>query len=547
MLRRLSIRHYALIESIEWDCESGWTVLTGETGSGKSILLGALGLILGDRADGTAPFQQEKCIVEAEFSLSPAAREMIGDWDDGGDCIIRRTIAPGGRSRAFINDEPVKLNLLKSLAPLLVDLHGQQDGQRLHGSEGLLNAIDRFDAEAGVMAVEWQSRYAAWHAACKRLRDLSGMTGMPQADEDYLRFQLEELADVDFHDPNLRDLDARLDRLAHAKDIQHALGVAADIIQGTEGDVLSRLRSAEQALEKVSPLFQGAAALAERIRSCRIELEDAAAEAENAAEGIDMDPAAMAAAEADRNRINRLLDKHRAADLDELEERHAAMASQLEEARQQMQERAVLEKEIEALRTALDDTGTRLQAARSKGADALSKAILEHLVHLKMPAAQLAFQWSPIETPEASGPSRVSMAFSANPGVPMQPLTKVASGGERSRVMLALKAALNQHLEVPTLILDEIDAGVSGDVAARMADLIASISRTTQVITISHLPQVAGKADHHFKVLKEEREGRAITRMQPLSDSGRIEELATMLSGEEVGDAARAQARSLLT
>lgn len=547
MLKRLSIRNYALIEAIDWDCRDGWTVLTGETGSGKSILLGALGLVLGDRADGAGPFRQEKCIVEAEFTPNPAARSMLGEWDDGGDCIIRRSIAPGGRSRAYINDEPVKLHMLKALAPLLVDLHGQQDGQRLHASDGLLHAIDSFSSEAGALAEEWRKQHGVWSEADRAWKQLESMDRLPEADADYLRFQLEELDSVDFSDPRLRDIDRHLEQLTRAQDIHSALENVSAVLTGDNSDMISQLRRLEQTLDGVAQLNPDAAQLLQRIRSCRIELDDAATEAQSSAESVDLDPRALAEAETERNRINRLLDKHRASDLDALEEREAAMRNQLEEAHGRTARLAELKDQADLCHRELERIGSLLQAAREQSANGLATAILGHLKHLKLPSAQIAFAWSPAPVPEAAGPARVSMAFSANPGQPMQPLTKVASGGERSRVMLALKAALTAHLEVPTLILDEIDAGVSGDVAARMADLIATIAKGAQVITISHLPQVAGKADHHFKVFKEERDGHAHTGMTLLDDDGRIEELASMLSGEEVGDSARAQARALMS
>lgn len=546
MLHRLSIRNYALIEHIEWRCDGGWTVLTGETGSGKSILLGALGLILGDRAEGMASLQSEKCIVEAEFTPSLAAQNVLGALHEADNCIVRRSIAPGGRSRAYVNDEPVKLQFLKTLAPLLVDLHGQQDGQRLHASDGLLHAIDGFSPEAQSLAAQWRQHHAAWSAIRKELQALNHHDGLPDADADYIRFQLEELDAVDFADPALRDLDARLDSLAHAQDIRQALESTSSALQGDGQDLIGRLRSVEQMLEKITTVHGGAGTLLERIRSCRIELDDAAQDAEQQAESIDLDPAALSKAEADKDRINRLFDKHRVADLDGLHERLEAMRMQLQDAQNRDQRLADLHTAAQAARQTLDETGSLLHRCREKGGAALSSAIEQHLKHLKLSAAKVGFEWTASATPEAAGPYRVSMSFAANPGQPLQPLTKVASGGERSRVMLSLKAALTAHLEVPTLILDEIDAGVSGDVAARMADLIASISKAAQVITISHLPQVAGKADHHFRVFKETREGRAHTALVPLDEEARVEELAAMLSGETIGDAARAQARSLM-
>ena len=546
MLRRISIRNYALIDHIEWQCEDGWTVLTGETGSGKSILLGALGLILGDRAEGMTSLQPKKCIVEAEFVPSPAAQQVLGALHEDDSCIIRRSIAPGGRSRAYVNDEPVKLQFLKTLAPLLVDLHGQQDGQRLHASDGLLHAIDGFSSEAQSLGQQWRTQHATWAIAQRELDVLTGQGGLPDADVDYIRFQLEELDAIDFEDPALRNLDARLDSLAHAQDIRYALESASSALQGDGQDLISRLRSVEQLLEKITPVHAEAVALLERIRSCRIELDDAAQEAEQQADSIDLDPAALSKAEADKDRINRLLDKHRVADLDGLSDRLDAMRTQLQDAQNRDQRLAELRTAVQNARLNLDEIGVKLHHSRKEAGTALASAIETHLQHLKLTAAKVDFEWTSSTTPEAAGPYRVSMSFAANPGQPLQPLTKVASGGERSRVMLSLKAALTAHLEVPTLILDEIDAGVSGDVAARMADLIASISKAAQVITISHLPQVAGKADHHFRVFKETHEGSARTALVHLDTEARVEELAAMLSGDTIGDAARAQARSLM-
>ena len=329
MLLRLSIRHYALIDHIEWECSKGWTVLTGETGSGKSILLGALGLVLGDRAEGMPSIQQEKCIVEAEFRPSATVRTMLGTLDEGGDCIIRRSIAPGGRSRAYINDEPVKLQFLKTLAPMLVDLHGQQDGQRLHASEGLLHAVDSFSPEALEAAALWRERFDGWTSTHTALELLRSQGALPEADVDYLRFQIEELEQIDFSDDRLRNLDALMDALGHAQEIRQSLETVQHQLQEDDRSLVGELRRIEHLLERVASVHPASAALLERIRSCRIELDDAGAEAGAEAESVDLDPAALSKAEADRDRINRLLDKHRVGDLDALASRLTAMQEQL--------------------------------------------------------------------------------------------------------------------------------------------------------------------------------------------------------------------------
>jgi len=544
MLRRLSIRHFALIDHIEWTVADGWTVLTGETGSGKSILLGALGLVLGDRAEGIE-IREDKCIVEAEFNLTPGARALLGGLDEGGTCILRRSITPSGRSRAYVNDEPVKLQFLKSLAPLLVDLHGQQDGQRLQSAAGLLHAVDALSPETTATAAEWRTAHGLWSNAVRERDALEAAGHLPDADADYLRYQLEELHQVDFEDAGLRDIDQRLDALSHAREIQEALGHVHAVLQD-EGGAIDRLHDAERALDGVAAVHTGAADLLERVRSTRIELDDAAREAERQGEGVDLDPAALARAEADRDRLQRLFDKHRADTLEALQARMADMEEHLSSAEKRDRRLTECNAQIDTLRQKLDGIGKRLHAHRAASGASLCDALQEHLAHLKMPAARLHFDWAHSPSPEAAGPCRPTLLFTANSGLAPQPMTKVASGGERSRVMLALKAALSEHLEVPTLILDEIDAGVSGDVAARMADLMAGISTRAQVITISHLPQVAGRADHHFKVSKADEGSRTVTRLEALDAEGRIEELAAMLSGSEVGEAARAQARSLM-
>lgn len=544
MLSKLSIQNYALIDHIEWDVVEGWTVLTGETGSGKSILLGALGLVLGDRAEGIE-MRGEKCIVEAVFQPSPAAITALGSLHEGGPCILRRSIAKNGRSRAYVNDEPVKLQFLKSLAPLLVDLHGQQGGQRLHSHEGLLHAIDAFSTDAQALAQTWRQSHGHWAQAIREQRSIEAEGSLPNADSDYLQYQIKELEELDFDDPGLENLDSRLNALSHAQEIQSSLNATHGLLQGDSG-ALDRLHDAERSMEGIADLHKASSALLERLRSCRIEIDDLARECESQAEGVELDPAALSKAEADRDRLHRLYDKHRVSSLTELKSAMDNMEQKLSQAHRRDQRLDECHAEVQQHREALDSIGGDLHAARALAADAMCSALQVHLQHLKMPAAQLHFEWSSPAEPESTGPARPLLMFTANSGMSPQPLSKVASGGERSRVMLALKAALSSHLEVPTLILDEIDAGVSGDVAARMADLISSVSERAQVITISHLPQVAGRADHHFKVLKMEQGDRTVTQLRGLDADGRVEELAAMLSGSEIGESARAQARSLM-
>ena len=285
MLRRLVIRNYALIDYIEWDVDREWTVLTGETGSGKSILLGALGLVLGARAE-SVDTREGKCIVEAEFIPSEAAKGVLGALDEGDTCILRRSIAPGGRSRAYVNDEPVKLHFLKELAPLLVDLHGQQDGQRLLTRDGLLDAVDAFSPEAQKEAARWKTAHAAWSDAIREHDVLLAEGQLPDADADYLAYQIEELSGIDFDDEGLRNLPTQLETLANAREIQAGLQQAHAVLSA-DGGALDRLHDAERALESMASVHPDSQALLDRLRSTRIELDDLAREAESQAEGID--------------------------------------------------------------------------------------------------------------------------------------------------------------------------------------------------------------------------------------------------------------------
>ncbi len=544
MLRRLVIRNYALIQHIDWDVETGWTVLTGETGSGKSILLGALGLILGDRAEGVDT-RTEKCIVEAEFDVTESVRNKLGTLDEGKACILRRSIAPGGRSRAYVNDEPVKLQFLRELAPLLIDLHGQQDGQRLLTKDGLLDAIDAFSAEAQLESKLWKEAHSSWSHALKQRDALEAKGHLPDADGDYLAYQIQELNAINFEDKELQDLPTRLSTLANARGIQENLHRTHQLLSSENGAV-DQLQDAERTLEPTASVHPQSQVLLERLRSVRIELDDLAQEAESEAEGIELDPQALAKAEADQDRINRLLDKHRVASLEGLSDTLATMEERLDTARNREQKRAEWNREIESRQKALEDIGQRLHKARALAADTMCHSLAGHLGHLKMPDALLNVEWEASERPEPSGPSKPILMFTANAGLSAQPMGKVASGGEKSRVMLALKAALSNQLDVPTLILDEIDAGVSGDVAARMADLMTEIASRSQIITISHLPQVAGRANRHMKVSKSTEGERVVTSLVSLDKKGRVEELAAMLSGSEIGEAARQQARSLM-
>ncbi len=556
MLRRLTIENFALIERADICWAVGWTALTGETGAGKSIVLDALGLVLGARADASILRDADKkCIVEAQFNLAPAAAQfaLSHDLDTADGCVtIRRVIASGGRSRAFVGDEPVKLNLLRVLGALLVDFHGQDDGHRLFAADGRLHAID---AEGGAKLAGLLKKYSEAFEALRLLQAeraacLAPSTEGSSGDLDYLQFQRDELDQAGLEGLDWSGLEAELSTLEHAEEIQLALGAGLGALREGDGDgagadALTRIQQAIASLghaEKASPACR---AIGERLRSVRIELEDVVGEIEQTAENVVVNPSKLERLSATRDTAMRLMAKHSATDPGELLERKAELSARLESAQHRLKRLAALDGEIAEAVELTEHRGLLLHERRSEAARALARKTVEMLKGLKMPAVELNWDWRQLEAPAAHGLYGHNLMFSANPGHQAQPIEKVASGGERSRLLLAIRAVLAQHAEVPTLILDEIDTGVSGEVADRMARLMASIAENTQVITITHLPQVAACAPHQQRISKHTDGGRARTQVEALDELQRVEELAGMLSGSEITDDARAQARQL--
>jgi len=559
MLGRLTIENYALIKRADINWTQGWTALTGETGAGKSIVLDALGLVLGARADASVLRDpQKKCIVEAQFTLGEAALKFVAghDLDCDLDCdkgqateqlTVRRVIAPGGRSRAFVGDEPVRLEVLRELAPLLIDFHGQDDGHRLFKSAGRLHAID---AEGGreVAAAKnaYESAFGTWTAlVAEQNRRLAAGAS---ADLDYLQFQSDELLDAELESLDWAGLEMELSELEHAEDIQRALQSAASALEGDGGELSGAIADIQRALGAVAEVVKASPAcgpIHDRLRSVRIELEDLLAECGSAAENIVADPRKMEQLGAQRDLIMRLMTKHRAGDPAALQVRHVELKGQLEEARHRTERLAEIDGEIQAALEETTRSGETLHTLRSAASMALAEKTTAQLGALKMPAVQLYWTWSRRSEPAAQGLYSHDLLFSANPGHPAQAIEKVASGGERSRLLLAMRAVLAANAEVPTLILDEIDTGVSGDVADRMARLMADIAQNTQVIVITHLPQVAARAEHQQRISKSTGDGTALTHIEELDEEARIEELAAMLSGSEITEDARSQARQL--
>jgi DNA repair protein RecN (Recombination protein N) len=559
MLEILQIRNYALIEALDVTWAEGLTAMTGETGSGKSIVLGALGLVLGGRSDAQQVREGEaKCSVEAVFQgLHTAVRTWLREmnFDDlsmtGGKLRIRREILAGGRSRAFIQDSPAKVGDLAALAPFLVDLHGQDETRALMERETRLALLDAAGSHTATTR-EYQDRFADWQAARKELAAIEKRLGGPQADGDYLDFQIRELDALKLDQLDSAALEAERDLLENASAIRFSLLAASDLLDGDShadsANILDSLKRAEAYLGEAAEHLPVAREWSERMGSVRIELMDLASDIARSADGIEEDPGRLAQLNTQLDHLNRALVRHQAADVADLKQKYDALCAERLDAETLEEQRTESLERVEKLQVEVASLGEALTAGRQAAADALCQQVMADVQELKMPHAQLQFAFDPLPDSKWDewGTAEVEILFSANPGSRLAPLAQVASGGERSRLMLALKAAKAASQPGSTIVLDEIDTGVSGEVASRMAALMARMAEHQQVLTVTHLPQVAARAHHHVEVKKITDGQSTRTLVEPLSDAQRIEAIATMLSGAEITQAARAHAEALL-
>lgn len=559
MLEILQIRNYALIEALDVTWAEGLTAMTGETGSGKSIVLGALSLVLGGRADAQQVREGEaKCSVDAVFTDLPPAvgswlREM--DFDDlsvtEGKLRIRREILAGGRSRAFIQDSPAKVGDLAALGPFLVDLHGQDETRALMERETRLALLDAAGSHAAVNR-DFKNCFADWLTARKELAAIEKRLGGPQADGDYLDFQIRELDALKLDQVDAAALEAERDLLENASSIRFSLLAASDLLDGDShadnSSILDALKRAEGLLGEAAEHMPAAREWSERMGSVRIELLDLGSDISSSADGIEEDPGRLAQLNAQLDNLNRALVRHQVADVAELKQKYDALCAERLDAETLEEQRTECAKRVEKLQAELAQLGEDLTAGRQSAANVLCAQVVADVQELKMPHAQLQFAFDslPVSKWDEWGTSEVEILFSANPGSRLAPLAQVASGGERSRLMLALKATKAASQPGSTIVLDEIDTGVSGEVASRMAALMARMAEHQQVLTVTHLPQVAARAHHHVEVKKITDGQSTRTLVEPLNVTQRVEAIATMLSGTEITPAARAHAESLL-
>lgn len=550
MLKHLFIKNFTLIDTLDLELHSGFSVITGETGAGKSIILGAIGLLLGQRADSKSIKQgADKCIIEAEFDLSHYGLEPFfqqNDIDyDGGECVVRRELTASGKSRAFINDSPAPLTLLKELGEQLVDIHSQHQNLLLQKHDFQLNVLDVMADNSSLLA-DYEHAYEDYQQAVADVADMERNIEQSRQQADFLRFQVEELAEARLNDGEQEELEQRSETMTHAEDIKGALFEANRLLSADDTGIVSSLRSAEGALSGISHVLPGASELAERLSTCYIELKDIAEETSRRQADIDFNPAEL---DAVNNRLDRIYDlekKYHADSVGSLIAIYQNLKLRLEAVDNSDEVLEKLRRQMEERHQACAKLAVQLTEHRREAAKRVEKEMHQRLPMLSMPNVRFEVNLQQTELTH-SGADRVAFLFSANTSTPLQPVSQVASGGEIARVMLSLKAMISHAIKLPTIIFDEIDTGVSGQTAERMALIMQEMGAAErQVISITHLPQIAALGTTHYKVYKQEGPQGTISRMQQLSSEERIKEIAQMLSGSNVTEAAIENALQLL-
>ena len=551
MLKHLHIENYALIESLDIDLNDGFSVITGETGAGKSILLGAIGLLTGDRADLSAiQSGKQRCILEATFNtegydLEAFFQEEDLDFDPS-ECIIRRELTANGKSRAFINDTPTTINALKRLGNRLIDIHSQHQNLLLGQEDFQLSVLDAV-ASMPELIQSYSQAFHKWTQAVKALNEAQSSLDESRKDEDYLRFLVTELANFNPQPGEDETLQQQCDMLEHAQDIKSALMLGYGQLSEGDTPVTDTLRQVRNQLSSTQPYFQQAEELAERIESCRIELQDIAGTLESEGESIDYDPMRLEELQSRLNTLYSLEQKHHVGSSEELTELMKRMKERLDMMDNSDEYIKQLQKEEQECRSLLERISGKLTEKRSMAAKKVEKEVISSLKMLGMPNVRFQVHISATESPTPKGMDKVSFLFSANLGSDMQNISHVASGGETARVMLSLKAILSGAVSLPTIIFDEIDTGVSGHIAESMANIMHKMGQQgRQVISITHLPQIAALGQHHYKVWKEDTDKITRSHITYLGQEERITELANMLSGSNVTKEAMNNARALL-
>lgn len=553
MLTSLSIKNFALIDSLEVDFSSGFSVITGETGTGKSVLLGAISMLLGQRSDTKSVREgADRCIIEGHFDISSFdLRGFFNDNEleyDAADCILRRELSVSGRSRAFINDTPVSVSLLKELGSALIDIHSQHQNLLLGDKHFQLAVLDTLASNDSLLS-SYKELYSEYCSIKREIDSLRETLEQSRRDEEWLRFQLEELDGAAISSGEQETLEQESRELTHAEEIKRALYTASNIIDGDDGcNLLQSLREAANALSRIVAHYPQAEVLSERLESNYIELKDCCDELTGRMEQITFSPERLEQVENRLALIYNLIKKHRCDTVEELLAVAADFRKRLDGIIGGDDAILELEHSAKVAKEKLTNIANEITACRKKAADLLKKEITDILMALGMPLIRFDVEFKDSDSFTALGKDIVMFLFSANSSSALQPLSDVASGGEMARVMLAIKSLVAGKVNQPTLIFDEIDTGISGVLAERMGRMMQKMgSNNRQVISITHLPQVAALGSSHYKVYKEETANGTRTSIVPLEGEARVREIAQMMSGEVLSDAALDNARMLIS
>lgn len=552
MLKQLYIRNFTLIDTLDIHFNPGFSVITGETGAGKSIILGAINLLLGQRADvKSIKSNSSKCVIEAHFDISRYNMQNFFtenniDFDDT-DCILRRELNSSGKTRAFINDTPVALNLMRTLGQQLIDIHSQHQNLLLNEEDFQLNVVDII-AKDRELLIKYKEHFNAYKDAKKAVDRLCKEIEENKKNEDYIRFQLKELTETELKDGMQEELERESEKLSHVEEIKTALYSAGTSLNSYESDnnVLDKVKEASRSIIGITSIYSEISSISDRLESCFIELKDISDEINSEADNIEFDPSRLEQINSQLDKIYSLEQKYHVSNIadliniqNNLEKQISNIDNSDEELDKLKSEEARLLKECEAI-------ASELTEIRTKASKVIEQEMRNRLIPLGIPNVRFSIK---IENKNISedGHDRISFLFSANTSTPVQPVAQVASGGEIARVMLSLKAMISGAVKLPTIIFDEIDTGVSGKIAEKMGDIMQEMGKANrQVISITHLPQIAAKGTTHYKVFKEETEHGTSSRMLILSKDERTKEIAQMLSGSEISDAAINNAKELL-
>lgn len=552
MLKQLYIRNFTLIDTLDIHFNPGFSVITGETGAGKSIILGAINLLLGQRADvKSIKSNSSKCVIEAHFDISrynmqDFFTENNIDFDDT-DCILRRELNSSGKTRSFINDTPVALNLMRTLGQQLIDIHSQHQNLLLNEEDFQLNVVDII-AKDRELLIKYKEHFNAYKDAKKAVDRLCKEIEENKKNEDYISFQLKELTEAELKDGMQEELERESEKLSHVEEIKTALYSAGTSLNSYESDnnVLDKVKEASRSIIGITSIYPEISSISDRLESCFIELKDISDEINSEADNIEFDPSRLEQINSQLDKIYSLEQKYHVSNIadliniqNNLEKQISNIDNSDEELDKLKSEEARLLKECEAI-------ASELTEIRTKASKVIEQEMRNRLIPLGIPNVRFSIK---IENKNISedGHDRISFLFSANTSTPVQPVAQVASGGEIARVMLSLKAMISGAVKLPTIIFDEIDTGVSGKIAEKMGDIMQEMGKANrQVISITHLPQIAAKGTTHYKVFKEETEHGTSSRMLILSKDERTKEIAQMLSGSEISDAAINNAKELL-